>query len=193
MPQMPDIPGYFGRVRYEVDNRPIDQHGISKASRVWSSRRKQFYDPAMVFRCRARDVFRVGSIWQVKPAWMESASQKKYDQTARKLAEAGWEDQNPAIIGLGSNGFVTLLDGNHRLALILLRDLVPNVPTIPVRFHYFDVGEVINPLRPQHVWDGTNLPFICYPVGTCGNCAPCKRMLADVESRLRQHDFLTDA
>ena len=171
-------------------DRSIDQHGISKASRVWSSRRDKFYDPGLVFHCRARDVFRVGSCWQIKPAWIERAGRKKYDQTALRIAEAGWDEQSPAMIGIGSNGFVTVLDGNHRLSLILLRDLVPSVPTIPVRFHYFDVGDVINPLRPQQVWSGTNLPFICYPLGTCGKCAPCRRMLAEVERKLRQHDLL---
>jgi hypothetical protein len=124
---------------------------------------------------------------------MERASQAKYDQTALKIAEAGWDNRSPAMIGIGSNGFVTVLDGNHRLSLILFRDLMSSVPTIPVRFHYFDVGDVINPLRPHQVWSGTNLPFICYPLGTCGKCGPCRRMLPEVERKLRQYDLLPAA
>jgi hypothetical protein len=173
--------------------RAIDQHGISKASRVWTSRRKKFYDPGLVFRCRVDDVLRVGSIWQIKPVRMERIAQNKYNDVALNLAESGWDEQSPAIIGIGANGFVTILDGNHRLCVILARDLMSRVPVIPVRFHFFDVGDAINPLRSERVWSGTNLPFICYPVGACGQCRPCRLMLAEVETKLRQNGLLPAA
>lgn len=103
----------------------------------------------------------------------------------KALVERGWKAEKPALIGFGTNGFVTMLDGNHRLAGLLFQGLLKQVPYIPTRVYYFDVGEVINPLDPDAVrWDGSNLGFVCFPRGACGECWSCRNTLPVVRQKL---------
>jgi hypothetical protein len=123
-------------------------------------------------------------VWCTDKGWLERAREAKYATTIASMAEHGWSAGKPATIGIGSNGFVTLLDGNHRVCLILANGLVGKIPLVAVKFHFFDIGNVINPLQPGRQWDGKNLFFICFPRGTCGKCGPCSNAIPEARRLL---------
>lgn len=162
---------------------------IVRGATHWSLWRKTLYDPGRIYIASAGAVFRIGSVWSVDRAWIDRIKGERFAPVTDSLRTGRWGEDNPLLIGLGSNGFVTLLDGNHRLSIVLFNDLVPLYPAYPVRFHYFDVGGAINPLAPDRKWDGSNLAFICYPRGTCGKCGPCRRTLPEIVDRLEKYGF----
>lgn len=157
---------------------------LVEAAALWSTEGRRLFDPDVVYHLSTRTALRIGSVWAVDDGWVRRASDEKYDDVAADLAARGWSSDRPAVVTIGKDGFLTLADGNHRITLILTRNLLSRVSSIPVKFHFFDVGDPINPLRPDITWSGANLAFICFPRGTCGRCAPCRKMLPEIERLL---------
>lgn len=162
----------------------IGRFGIMRASAHWSLRRRKLLDSTQIYTVPAVDVYSVGSVWCVDPGWINRVAEPKYSGVVSDLLSGKWNQEQALLIGLASNGWVSLLDGNHRLAGILVNNIANLYPTFPVRFRYIDVGDVINPHRPDIKWTGANLPFICYPRNSCGRCGPCRQTLPQVKQLL---------
>jgi hypothetical protein len=151
----------------------ITEISIRRASAQWCLLRKKTYDPDTVYSCSFDTVLKVGSVWQNNFDWKNRVESGSYDEVISSLKENGWDASQPVLIGIGSNGFVSLLDGNHRMSILYFSEMYKEIKLLSARFRYFDIGDVINPYAPGIKWDGTNLNFICFPRNTCGKCAIC--------------------
>lgn len=147
---------------------------IAQASADWSLRRRQRYEPGKTYLCRATDVLRIGSAGRSRSGFAEQAPGRRDQAVGEAPPESGGTNRNPALIGIGTNGSVLLLDGHHRMASAHSCEL-DRIVAVPIQFHYFDVGDVIDPKAPDVRWDGRNLDFVCFPVGSCGRCRSCLR------------------
>lgn len=165
--------------------RQVDESGIRQASADWSWKRDRIFADDEIVSCTLDSILRIASVWAIDKGWQERASDEKFADTAASLKKFGWELSHPAIIGIATNGLVTLLDGNHRITTIVFADnLYSRIPYVPTKFHFFDVGMSINPVAPDRKWDGANLNFLCFPRGSCKKCTGCRRMLPEVRERL---------
>ena len=160
----------------------VNEWSIRLAVQEWTTARRKIFEE-QTYYIRLKDVLKIGSVWQCDPSWSERVKDRTFD-----LAQDGWRDAEPAIVNIGTNGFVSLADGNHRISYIVLHTDIDGDFLVAVQFHYFDIGGVINPKAPNQIWDGKNLYFICFPRGNCGKCGPCRKSLPFIEEGLSRFE-----
>jgi hypothetical protein len=162
--------------------RIVTSRGIQRASIHWSTRRKKTLSPDKTYPVPTADILRIGGVWNTDESWIERARDEKYKPVIEDMSKDGWCLTKPATVSIGTNGFVTLIDGNHRLTLVLMHHI--KVSFIPTKFYFFDVGQPVHPTHPSTTWDGKNLYFICYPRGSCGRCGSCRNTKPAVKEML---------
>jgi hypothetical protein len=154
----------------------IIEEMLGEASSHWCRFRRRCLNESITYGASLALLTKIGSVWHTDEGWLNRVeNDQKYNALAEEISSNGWNVNKPVLIGLASNGFVSLLDGNHRLVLVLRRKLLQNEDIVPAKIYYFDVGMPINPMANSRVWTGSNLGFLCFPTGTCGKCSVCLR------------------
>jgi len=96
-------------------------HGHYRLSDVWPYREYTW----------TRDKSRAG-MTEVNGKWVDLPGPEKWDAISDAMKKRGWEKNQPAIVAIGKNGGIKVIEGNHRLAIA--REL--GVKDVPVQFDF---------------------------------------------------------
>jgi len=155
------------------DKSEISCKGIQHMSDQWTLNRRKVYPGGKdkLYHMPLKQALNIGGAWCIREEWQTSIeTESRYQALATVFRDSGWNPENPMVIGIGTNGKVSVEDGNHRLLIAKACGL----RSIPVVVHYWDIGDKAWGINYVY---STETAYTCYPIGRCGECGVCQGLL----------------